>query len=69
VSDQEFHLFVAPAATRLGEPTDPHEAERIEWLPLDRVRRLVAAGDIADGLSLTALLYALAFGGAGRLRR
>lgn len=66
VSDQRFDLFVAPSATRLGEPTDPGEAERIEWLPLDRVRRLVEAGDIADGLSLTALLYVLAFGGAGR---
>ena len=66
VSDQQFHLFVAPAATRVGEPTDSGEAERIDWLPLDRVRRLVAGGDIADGLSLTALLYVLAFGGLGR---
>lgn len=62
VSDGRFALFLARGATYVGEPTDPAEAERVEWVPLAEVRRLVAAGDVPDGLSLTALLWVLAFG-------
>ena len=61
LSDQRFHLFAADGARHIGEPTDVHEAERVEWLPVDRVRDEVAAGNVQDGLSLTALLWALAF--------
>jgi 8-oxo-dGTP pyrophosphatase MutT (NUDIX family) len=59
--DVRFHLFRAEGARYLGEPTDPSESERIEWLPVERVRGEVAAGRIGDGLSLTALLWGLAF--------
>ncbi len=61
LSDQVFHLFVAGGATHVGDPTDPGEAERIEWVPLEQVRRLAHDGAIGDGLSLTAVLYALLF--------
>ncbi|HEX7095952.1 MAG TPA: NUDIX hydrolase [Acidimicrobiales bacterium] len=60
--DQTFHIFVAAGATRVGEPSDPYEAERIEWVPTERVRELIAAGMVTDGLSLTALSSALALG-------
>ncbi len=60
-SDLAFHLFRAAGATHRGEPTDPFEAERIEWVPWPRVRELVADGQVRDGLSLTALLWALAY--------
>jgi 8-oxo-dGTP pyrophosphatase MutT (NUDIX family) len=56
-SDATFHLFVADGATYVGEPSDPSEAERIVWVPADDVRRLVAGGEVRDGLSLTALLW------------
>jgi 8-oxo-dGTP pyrophosphatase MutT (NUDIX family) len=59
-SDQVFHLFTASSAARVGEPTDPGESERIEWVPVDTVRRLIAGGEVYDGLSLTALLWTLA---------
>ena len=62
LSDQVFHIFVADGATREGEPSDPGEAERVEWVPVPELRRLVQDGQVLDGLSLTALLYALAFG-------
>jgi 8-oxo-dGTP pyrophosphatase MutT (NUDIX family) len=65
LSDQRFHLFLATDAEAVGEPTDPGEAERIEWVPVDRVAALARAGEIVDGLSLTAVLYALAFGHLG----
>lgn len=63
LSDQRFELFLANGATHLGDPSDPGEAERIEWVPVDEVRRIVRDGEMIDGLSLTAVLYALAFAG------
>ena len=62
LSDQAFHCFVASGASHVGEPTDPGEAERVEWVPVDRVRQIVRDNEMLDGLSLTAVLYALAFG-------
>src|SRR5207244_2610670 len=40
-TDQVFNLFVAEGATHVGPPTDIFESERIEWVPVDKVRRLV----------------------------
>jgi 8-oxo-dGTP pyrophosphatase MutT (NUDIX family) len=60
-SDQVFHLFVAEGAEHVGEPTDIGESERIAWVPVDEVRRLIESGELTDGLSITALLWALAF--------
>jgi 8-oxo-dGTP pyrophosphatase MutT (NUDIX family) len=62
VSDGRFGLFLARGATHVGEPTDRAESERIEWVPLADVRRLVTSGEVPDGLTLTALLWVLAFG-------
>ena len=62
ISDQTFHTFIADGAVRVGDPTDIGEAERIEWVSVSEVRRIVAAGEMRDGLSLTAITYALAFG-------
>ncbi|HEX8804250.1 MAG TPA: NUDIX hydrolase [Acidimicrobiales bacterium] len=60
-SDQAFHLFAAEGASHVGDPTDPGESERIAWVPVDEVRRMITGGDVYDGLSLTALLWTLAF--------
>ncbi|MET0420421.1 MAG: NUDIX hydrolase [Acidimicrobiia bacterium] len=62
LSDQRFHIFSADGATHEGDPTDPGEAERVEWVPVDDVRALVQHGEMLDGLSLTAVLWALQFG-------
>jgi 8-oxo-dGTP pyrophosphatase MutT (NUDIX family) len=62
LSDQVFHVFIADGASRVGEPTDAGEAERIEWVAVSELRRLVRDGQMLDGLSLTAVCYALAFG-------
>ena len=60
-TDQVFHLFTADGGTRVGEPTDPSESERIEWVEPDKVRWLIEGGQVCDGMSLTGLLWALAF--------
>lgn len=61
-SDQIFHIFVADGAVHEGDPTDAGESERVEWVPVDEVRELIADGQLIDGLSLTGLLWALALG-------
>jgi len=58
--DLRFSVVRATAATHMGEPTDPDEAARIEWVPLADVARLLRAGEIGDGLSVVALLAELA---------
>lgn len=60
LSDQRFELFHADGATHVGEPTDPGESSRVEWLPAERVRSAVRAGEVPDGMSLTALLWWMA---------
>ena len=65
LSDQRFHIYLAAGAQHVAEPTDPGEAERIEWVPMADVRSAVERGEMADGLSLTAVLYALTFAGIG----
>lgn len=61
LSDGRFSLFLARGGRQVGPPTDVAEAERIEWVPLERVRTLIAEGAVPDGLSLTALLWAFTF--------
>jgi 8-oxo-dGTP pyrophosphatase MutT (NUDIX family) len=60
ISDMRFTAFVADGAERLGAPSDPGESSRVEWVPLDKISRLAAAGEILDGPSLPALTYYLA---------
>jgi 8-oxo-dGTP pyrophosphatase MutT (NUDIX family) len=56
-SDKRFELFVAEGASYVGEPTDPSESTRVEWLPVPRLRGLLRDGEVQDGLSLTALTW------------
>jgi 8-oxo-dGTP pyrophosphatase MutT (NUDIX family) len=58
-ADATFHLFRAEGAEHLGAPTDPDESERVEWLAWERVREEIRAQRVGDGMSLTALLWAL----------
>ena len=61
ISDQQFTVLWADAATHQGEPADGFEAARVEWMPLSRIRDLIEKGLITDGPSVTALSYAIAF--------
>jgi 8-oxo-dGTP pyrophosphatase MutT (NUDIX family) len=57
-SDLTFHLFAATGAEHLGEPTDPNEADRVEWVPVAHIPGLIRRGEVLDGLTLTGLLRA-----------
>ena len=61
-SDQTFHVFIADGASHVGDPTDPGESERVEWVSVADLRRFVQNAQMLDGLSLTGVAYALAFG-------
>lgn len=63
--DQTFHLFLAREAEHVGEPSDPTEAERVEWVPLATVREAIGDGRIVEGMTLTAVALALATGRLG----
>ena len=62
VADLTFHVFLTTTAQQVGEPTDAKESERIEWVPVDRVRTELAAGRVREGLALAGLSFALALG-------
>ena len=57
--DQRFNVFLADGAELVGEPPDPTESDRVEWLLVTKLPRLMREGEIADGYSLTALLWFL----------
>ena len=63
ISNSEHYLFRADGATYQGPPSDTTESDRIEWVPLAEVRRLIDKREIVDGPTLTALLYTLAADG------
>jgi 8-oxo-dGTP pyrophosphatase MutT (NUDIX family) len=58
-ADQRTHVFLANDAEHVGEPEDVHEAERVEWVPVDRLPGLLHGGEIWEGYTITALAWAL----------
>jgi 8-oxo-dGTP pyrophosphatase MutT (NUDIX family) len=62
LSDQRFDLFLAEGAVEQGEPSDPSESERVAWVPVEELRRIVTSGEMRDGLSLTGVLHAFVTG-------
>ena len=54
-----FTLFLAHGADHIGDPEDLSEAARVDWLPIDDLPKLIAAGQISDGPTLMAVSYYL----------
>jgi 8-oxo-dGTP pyrophosphatase MutT (NUDIX family) len=61
LSDQRFHVFLARNAEHEGDPVEAGEAERVQWRSAAEVRDDIARNHVPDGLSLTALLFVLAY--------
>jgi len=59
--EQRFEYYVARRAEQVGE-FEATETESIAWFSRDDVRTLMAQGEIADGLSLSALGLAFTLG-------
>ena len=62
-----YHLFLASGAERLGDPSDPNEAVRVEWRPLEQVAADMRSGAISDAFSQLGVALALARFGYGHL--
>ena len=59
ISDQMFVIYQSQGARYLGPPTDSNEQSPMEWLSAQQVRAALLAGDVTDGLSVTALSVSL----------
>ena len=59
ISDSQHHIFLADGAIHIGAPSEDWESERIEWVPLGDMRRLIDKRDIVSGTTMVALLYVL----------
>lgn len=59
-SNQIFHVFCGRGVTRVGAIEDTNEVIGLRWFTPDQVRSLVEHNEILDGLSLTALCWAIA---------
>jgi 8-oxo-dGTP pyrophosphatase MutT (NUDIX family) len=60
MSDARHHVFLARDAVRVADPVDTHEADRIEWHPLDAVLRMIDRREIVAGVAVTGLLRVIA---------
>lgn len=55
----QLHVFRADGADHIGEPKDAFESDKVEWIPLDDIRDLIAKQHIVAGTTLVALLLVL----------
>lgn len=60
MSNAEHTVFLARDAVRVADPVDTHEADRIEWHPLDHVQQMIDDRQIVAGVAVTGLLQLLA---------
>nr|WP_145789773.1 NUDIX hydrolase [Kitasatospora atroaurantiaca] len=60
MSNAEHHVFLARDAQYIAPPVDTHEADRIEWIPLDRIQGMIDRREIVAGVAVTGLLQLLA---------
>ncbi|WP_033339535.1 NUDIX hydrolase [Catenuloplanes japonicus] len=57
--DQENVVFLARGADFTGSVPDINESERVAWIPLDQVQRLIADGEIVGAGTVSGLLAVL----------
>jgi 8-oxo-dGTP pyrophosphatase MutT (NUDIX family) len=52
-----FHVYFGYGLRQVGELTDTNEIMRVAWFGIDEVWAMIAANEVRDGLTLTALLW------------
>ncbi|MGA5363939.1 NUDIX hydrolase [Streptomyces purpurascens] len=59
ITDSQHHIFRMDGATYSGPPTEKNESDRIEWVPIDRIRGMIDRREVISSGSLVGLLYLL----------
>src|SRR5215216_3355978 len=52
-----FHVYFGYGLQQIGELTDTNEIMRLAWFSSDEVWAMIAANEVRDGMTLTALLW------------
>ena len=52
-----FHVYFGYGLRQVGELTDTNEIMRVAWFSIDEVWAMIAANEVRDGMTLTALLW------------
>jgi 8-oxo-dGTP pyrophosphatase MutT (NUDIX family) len=58
--DAPVSAYIWRNAEKVGEPTDGEEAARIEWIPIDRMLKLIRRGEVLGSGAIVPLLFYLA---------
>ncbi|SDD62385.1 NUDIX hydrolase [Actinokineospora iranica] len=59
-ADFENLIYVAEGAEDTGAPPDSNEAARVEWVPLSKIRAMIANGEIIGAGTQLGLMFVLA---------
>lgn len=65
MADLRHEIAIFEGAEHVGEPEDLNEADRVAWVPVERILPLIEAGEIPDAFTQQALLLALTLGWLG----
>ncbi|MBO0707642.1 MAG: NUDIX domain-containing protein [Candidatus Dormibacteraeota bacterium] len=66
MADLRHEIAIFDGAEHVGEPEDLNEADRVAWVPVERILPLIQAGEMPDAFTQQALLLALALGRLGQ---
>jgi 8-oxo-dGDP phosphatase len=61
-SNQTFHIFIARGVRQSGEIEDRNEVMGLRWFSREEVKAMIAGNEHLDGLSLTAMCWAMVLG-------
>ncbi len=65
MADLRHEISIFDGAEHVGEPEDQNEADRVAWIPVERILPLIQTGEIPDAFTQQSLLLALALGRLG----
>ncbi|WP_406172668.1 NUDIX hydrolase [Streptomyces sp. NBC_00996] len=59
ITDSQHFVFRADRATRVGEPTERNESDRLEWIPLADIPGMIARREIVSSATLVGVMALL----------
>jgi hypothetical protein len=59
ITDSQHFVFRADGATRIGEPTERNESDRVEWIPLADIPGMISRQEIVSGATLVGVMALL----------